>query len=159
RRLVAAARAVSTGQASELREGGGILYGEVATRLDLQHAKRRTAALRRALRGPGPPALVTGQPAIQHDLEPVLAPDLRRGEGMALPVALLVLLLVFGLTRAVAIPFVFAACTIAATLGAVWITAHVAQTTPYVTNVVVLIGLGLAIDYSLLVVHRFREEL
>jgi RND superfamily putative drug exporter len=159
-RLDTAARAVPGARAGELREGGGILYGEVATGLDLQEAKGFTDELRRALHeGAGPRGLVTGQPAIQRDLDPILASDLRRGEAFAVPVALLVLLMVFGVSRAVVIPFVFAACTILATLAAVYVGAHVLTTTPYVTNLVALIGLGLAIDYSLLIVHRFREEL
>ena len=112
------ARCRGRGRAS-CGQGGGILYGEIATGLDLQHAKGRTDDLRRALRRRrARTALVTGQPAIQRDLDPILASDLRRGEALALPFALLVLLAVFGLSRAVAIPFVFAACTILATLAA-----------------------------------------
>ena len=160
RRLAAAAGAIPSGQARELRRGGGILYGEVVTRLDLSEAKRHTGRLRAALASTGPPnAWVTGQPAIQHDLDPVLASDLRRGEALALPLALLVLLVIFGFSVAVAIPFVFAACTIGGALAAVAVVAELTPTSTYVTNLVVLIGLGLAVDYSLLIVHRFREEL
>jgi RND superfamily putative drug exporter len=159
-RLVAAARDVPTGQARELQRGGGILYGEIATRLGLKAAKRYTDALRSSLReGAGPRGLVTGQPAIQHDLDPVLASDLRRAEAVAVPAAVIVLLLVFGLSLAVAIPFLFAACAVGGALAAVYATAHLLPTTTYVTNLVTLIGFGLAIDYSLLIVHRFREEL
>ena len=71
----------------------------------------------------------------------------------------MVLLLVFGLSASVTIPFIFAACTITGTLGIVYGIAHVAETPTYVTNLVQLIGLGIAIDYSLLIVYRFREEL
>jgi uncharacterized membrane protein YdfJ with MMPL/SSD domain len=160
RRLQAAARAVPGGHATALRSGEGIVYGEVATALDLQHAKGWTVALRRALRKPGVPAsLVTGEPAIQHDLDPILSADLRRGATVALPVALLVLVAVLGLSAAVLIPFVFAACTITATLAALYLIAHELPISSYAPNLVELIGLGLAIDYSLLVVHRFREEL
>ena len=160
RRLDLAARKVPTGHAGMLRPGGGILYGDVETTLDLKHAKRHTGALRAALRAPrGPPVSVTGQPAIQHDLDPVLDSDLRRGEAIALPIALFVLLAVFGLSWAIAIPFAFAACTIAGTLAAVYAVAHALSMITWVTNLVELIGLGLAVDYSLLVVHRFREEL
>ncbi len=159
-RLALAAPTVPTGHAGALRDGGGVLYADIATTLDLQHAKGYTGALRRALRAPGgPPAYVTGQPAIQHDLDPIFSSDLRRGESIALPIALVVLLAVFGLSLAVAIPFLFAACTIAATLAAVYAVAHVLPMVTYVTNLVELIGLGLAIDYSLLIVYRFREEL
>jgi RND superfamily putative drug exporter len=160
RRLETGAHALPTGRARVLRSGGGILYGDIATRLSLSSAARQTGALREALRAAtGPPALVTGQPAIQHDLEPVLESDLRRGEAIAVAVSLVVLLVVFGLTPAIAIPFIFAACTVSATLAAVYAAARLVTTTSYVTNLVVLIGLGLAIDYSLLMVHRYREEL
>ncbi len=160
RRLELAARVLPGGEARVVRAGGGVLYAEVVTRLDLQHARNYTDAVRRALRVPGgPPALVTGQPAIQHDLDPVLASDLRRGEAVALPLAVLVLVAVFGLSLAVAVPLVVAACTVLGTLAAVYGLAHWLTMTTYVTNLVGLIGLAVAIDYSLLIVHRLREEL
>ena len=158
RRLAAAARAVPSGRPTKLQTGGDVLYGDIDTTLDLQHAKGYTSALRSALRG-SPAALVTGQPAIQHDLEPILSADLHHGEEVALPIALLVLVAVLGLSLVVLIPFLFAACTITGTLAAVYVTAHVFTMVSYVTNLVELIGLGLAVDYSLLVVYRFREEL
>jgi putative drug exporter of the RND superfamily len=161
RELTAVARAVPTGHVDgALRPGSGILYGNVGTTLDLQHAKRWTGALRAALRGSGGPrAFVTGQPAIQHDLDPVLASDLRRGEAIALPAALAVLLLVLGISLAALMPFVVAACTVAGTLGVVWVLAHGVTLGSYVPNLVELVGIGLSVDYSLLLVHRFREEL
>src|ERR1039458_2658861 len=160
RRLADAARAVPQGHATALRKGEGIVYGEVATALDLQHAKGWTVALRRALRKPGfPVAYVTGEPAIQHDLDPILSADLRRGGTIALPIALLGLVAVLGVSAAVLIPFVFAACTITATLAVLYLIAHALTISSYAPNLVELIGLGLAIDYSLLMVYRFREEL
>jgi RND superfamily putative drug exporter len=160
RRLQDAARAVPGGHAMALRKGEGIVYGEVATALDLQQAKGWTVALRRALRKPGfPVSYVTGEPAIQHDLDPILSVDLHRGETIALPIALLVLVAVLGISAAVLIPFVFAACTITTTLAALYLIAHALPISSYAPNLVELIGLGLAVDYSLLVVHRFREEL
>src|SRR5581483_6691078 len=119
----------------------------------------QTPRLRASLRaGGGVPAVVTGQPAIAHDLDPLLAADLRRGELVAGPVALVVLLTVFGFSLAVLVPFIFAACTIAGSLGGIYLVAHGLTTTSYVTNLTVLIGFGLAVDYSLLLLHRFREE-
>jgi RND superfamily putative drug exporter len=102
---------------------------------------------------------VSGQAAIQHDLDPIFSADLRKGESIALPIAFVVLLLVFGLSVAVTMPFLFAGATIMGTLGIVWIAAHLMTMATYATNLVQLIGLGIAIDYSLLVVYRFREEL
>ena len=157
-RLRAAATLVPTGHASPVHVAHGIVYGEIDTTLDLQHAKSYTVRVRHALAGT-PRAYVTGSPAIQHDLEPILSSDLHRGEAIALPIALAVLVAVLGFSLAVLIPFVFAACTITATLAVVWVLAHELTMVSYVSNLVELVGLGLAIDYSLLIVARFREEL
>ncbi len=157
-RLESAARLVPTGKASAVRAGDGVLWGEIDTTLPLQWAKGYTAPLRHALAGE-PRAYVTGTPAIQHDLEPILSADLHRGEAIALPIALAVLLAVLGLSLAVLVPFAVAACTITATLGVVYLLARGFTMVSYVSNLVELIGLGLAIDYSLLIVSRFREEL
>jgi uncharacterized membrane protein YdfJ with MMPL/SSD domain len=157
-RLTEAARVVPTARVGELRDGGTV-FGDVATRLDLPEAKGYTNALRRALHTPGAgPALVTGQPALQHDLDSIFAIDLHRGELVAVSVALATLLLVLGLSPAVLLPFAIAVCTISATLVAVYVAAHELSMVTYVTNLVVLIGFALAVDYSLLIVFRFREE-
>ncbi|MGA3215054.1 MAG: MMPL family transporter [Acidimicrobiales bacterium] len=160
RRFVAAARAVPTAQATALREVGGIVYGDVDTSLDLQQAAAETQVLRRALRISGlPTAYVTGAPALQHDITPILAADLRKGEVIAVAVALVILAIVLGVSVALLIPLAVAACTTFAALAIVFLLAHEFLMVLYVPNLVQLIGLGLAVDYSLLVVHRFREEL
>jgi RND superfamily putative drug exporter len=158
RRVAAAATAVPRSRLGAVHTEPGIVFLDVATPYDLQHAKGYTALLRTRLAG-SPRAYVTGQPAIQHDLDPVFAHDLHRGEAIAVPLTLLVLLFVFGPSLAVLVPFVFAACTIALGFAAVWLVARQLSMVAYVRNLVELIGLGLAVDYSLLVVHRFREEL
>ena len=143
-----------------LPAGRQIVYGDVVSTLSIAKAKGYTDNLYRALpHGGGVQSYVTGQAAIQHDLDPIFSQDLRKGELIALPIAVLVLLAVFGLSVAVTMPFIFAACTVMATLGGVYVYAHFLTTATYVTNLVFLIGLGIAIDYSLLVIYRFREEL
>jgi RND superfamily putative drug exporter len=138
-----------------------VIEGTVVSQLDLAQAKASTAALERALGQPrGAHVYVSGQAAIQHDLDPIFSQDLRRGEfAIAIPIALLVLVLVLGVSAIVSLPLVFAGATISATLGIVFLFAHLVPMATYVTNLVELIGLALAIDYSLLVVYRFREEL
>jgi uncharacterized membrane protein YdfJ with MMPL/SSD domain len=167
-RAVARATAVlphgSTGEfnLARTRAGATVVYGDVQSALNLAQAKGYTDRVRAALGTPvGVQAVyVTGAAAIQHDLDPVFNRDLKHGELMiAVPIALLVLLGVFGLSWAVTIPLVFAACTITATLGIVYGVASVWATPTYATNLVQLIGLGIAVDYSLLIVYRFREEL
>jgi uncharacterized membrane protein YdfJ with MMPL/SSD domain len=155
------ATAAPGGQATPLREAkGGVVYGSILTRLNLAKAKSYTDdILRRLHPPPGVRAYVSGQAAIQHDLDPIFSKDLAKGESIAIPIALLVLFAVFGLSFAATMPFVFAAATITGTLGIVYVVAHYMTMATYVTNLVQLIGLGIAIDYSLLIVYRFREEL
>jgi RND superfamily putative drug exporter len=156
-----AARVVPTGHAEPLRAGGSsVFYADVVSTLRLADAKGYTDDLYRAVGQPaGTTAYVTGAAAIQHDLDPIFNQDLTRGESIAIPIALAVLVAVLGLSFAVTIPFIFALCTIFGTLGLVYVVAHWVTTPTYVTNLVYLIGLGIAVDYSLLIMYRFREEL
>jgi RND superfamily putative drug exporter len=162
RRTAAAATLVPSGRAQPLVAGGPhVLYGDITSTLDLAKAKGYTDDILAKLpQGGGVRSYVTGQAAIQHDLDPIFDEDLQKGEfQIAIPIALLVLVLVFGLSWSVTIPLLFAACTIEGTLGLVYLFAHHVTMATYVTNLVQLIGLGIAIDYSLLIVYRFREEL
>jgi RND superfamily putative drug exporter len=165
-RFVAAQRrgaaAVANGHADPVQVvEGHVLLGPITSTLDATAAKNATKKIRAALGKdpvPGAQTYLTGAGALAADLDPIFNSDLARGESIALPIALLVLLLVFGLSFAIFIPFLFAACTIVATLGSVFVFAHFMDMAIYVTNLVTLIGLGIAIDYSLLIVYRFREE-
>ena len=128
----------------------------VASRLTGSAAESRIGLLRRKRSAPS--VLVTGDAAVQHDLAPVLARDLRVGElYLAVPAALVILLLVFG-TGSALLPFLFAAATIPPALGIAWGAAHLLELSDYLLNMVLMIGLGIAIDYSLLVVNRYRDE-
>jgi RND superfamily putative drug exporter len=158
-KITTAASKIPTGTISEERAVGGVLYANVNTSLDLGRAANVTDTLRNALHAVGlSNALVTGPPALQHDITPVLASDLRRGEALALVLALLLLIAVLGVCWAVLIPYLVAGATIAGTLGVVYVLAHHLLMVLYVPNVVELVGLALAIDYSLFIVHRFRAE-
>lgn len=85
--------------------------------------------------------------------------DLRTGETVALPVALLVMVLVFGGFLAAAMPMAGAVASIAGGLAALLGFSYVLDMDSSVVNVVTVLGLGLSIDYGLLIVSRFREEL
>ena len=166
--LVPRVRAAAERAAAELSTGrvvsvvaltDDVVAGQIVSNLTPADSKTRTDAMRRAA-GPiaGAEVLLTGQAAIEHDLDPVFAEDLLRGEMIAIPIAFLILVFTFG-TLAFLLPFAFAILTIPTTLGLIWIFANFMELTTYLTNLVTLIGLGIAIDYSLLVVYRFREEL
>ena len=102
---------------------------------------------------------LTGYPALNHDTQPIYNDDLTRGESIAVPVAILVMAFMFGTAGAFVVPLLFALITIPVTLGFVWVFAHFMDMAIYVTNIVTLIGFAIAIDYSMLVVFRYREEL
>ena len=149
-RVIAGARLTTT---ERLPSGATAAF--VRTSLTGEQAENETHSLREKL---GPGILVTGDAAVQHDIGPALARALRVGElYLAVPAALLILLLVFG-TGAALLPFVFAAFTIPPALGIAWAVAHTLQLSDYLLNMVLMIGLGIAIDYSLLVVNRYRDE-
>jgi RND superfamily putative drug exporter len=128
--------------------------------LEPADAKGHTAAMRAAAGSvAGAQLYLTGQPATEHDLDPVFSEDLKKGElYLAIPIALVILIFTFG-TLSFLVPFAFSIVTIPTTLGIIWIFANVMELTTYLTNLVSLIGLGIAIDYSLLMVYRFREEI
>jgi uncharacterized membrane protein YdfJ with MMPL/SSD domain len=143
-----------------LAAGPGVVYLQIATPLENQEATELTPEVREAIgRVPGVRTYLTGYPAIGYDTQKIFNADLAKGEAIAIPVALLVTIFMFGTLGGVAVPFLFALMTIPTTLGLVWVCAHLTDMAIYVTNIVALIGLAIAIDYSMLVVFRFREEL
>jgi RND superfamily putative drug exporter len=101
----------------------------------------------------------TGEPALYSEMETVSQHDLRVAEAYTLPVALLVLLLIFGSVTAAALPVVTGGMAVTVTLGSLWALAHAANFSIFVMNTATLLGLAIGIDYALLMVGRFREEL
>ncbi|WP_218021666.1 MMPL family transporter [Nocardia harenae] len=85
--------------------------------------------------------------------------DVVLGESIAFPVTLIALLFVFGGLVAAALPLVVAAVTVLLTVGALTAVASLTDVAATASNVATLLGLGLAIDYSLLLISRFRDEL
>ncbi len=156
-----AAAALPTGKVASVRPvSSNVVAADIVSKLDPLKAKKYTDDMRDAAGTvPGVETWLTGGPAIQSDGEPVSNRDLKVGElYIAIPAALLVLAFVFG-TLALLIPFIVTLCAIPATLAVVWIAAHYVDMAEAVRNLVFLIGLGIAIDYSLIIVYRYREEL
>ena len=137
-----------------------LAYVQINTSLENADASDKTPAVRRAIPDiPGATTYVSGFPAINHDTQKIYNSDLGKGESIAIPIALIVLAFMFGTLAAIGVPLAFAAVSIPTTIGIVWIFAHYMDMAVYVTNIVSLIGFAIAIDYSMLVVYRFREEL
>ena len=85
--------------------------------------------------------------------------DVQRAEGVSLPLAFILLLLVFGTGVAALVCLGVGAVAVTSGVGASLALSHFTNVSPYALNVVTLVGLGVAIDYSLFILSRFREEL
>lgn len=107
---------------------------------------------------PGATVEVGGGTLLVDSIVHMSEQDLQRGETVALPIALLVMLLVFGGFIAAGIPLVGAIAAILGGLGALFGFTFLTDIDTTVINVVTAVGLGLSIDYGLLMVSRFREE-
>ena len=109
---------------------------------------------------PGPLHMVaTGGVPINDSFNKTLNSDLQRAEYVALPVTLLMLLLIFASVIAALLPLSVGLLTIVGGVAGTLLLARVTDVSQYALNVVTLIGLAVAIDYSLFIVNRFRDEL
>src|SRR5881396_3336568 len=102
---------------------------------------------------------LTGFPALDHDVRTISAEDTERGEAQALPLTLVVLVVAFGALVAAMLPVIVGVLAIRIALGLVTVAAHYLPMSVFVLNITTMVGLGVGIDYSLLIVTRFREEL
>jgi putative drug exporter of the RND superfamily len=117
------------------------------------------AAIRSQVRSDTLEVLATGPAAMNHDFYRVTRMDLRRSELVVLPLVLVLLLLVFGSVVAAALPVVVGVLAVAIGMAGTLLLGRVTPVSGYAINIVSMIGLGVAIDYSLFVVTRFREEM
>ena len=102
---------------------------------------------------------VTGIPVVQHEFNDAVEEDLLRAELISLPIAMLILLAVFGTVVGAALPLVIVGLALPSSIAIIGVLANVTEMSIFVTNVTTMIGLALSIDYSLFMVSRFREEL
>ena len=104
-------------------------------------------------------AYVAGSAALFYDLDKAAEADLQRGEIVTLPIVLVLLLLVFGAVFAAALPLAMGVTAVTVTLALVYLIATQMTMSVFTVNIATFLGLGVAVDYSLLMVSRFREEL
>ena len=114
------------------------------------------AALREV---PGMRAYLAGGPAFYGDIQVLSERDLQRSEVISLPLAALALLLVFGSVVAAGVPIVVGGSAVIVALALIFLVASITPMSIFVLNLATLLGLGLGVDYALLLTSRFREEL
>jgi RND superfamily putative drug exporter len=117
------------------------------------------AAVRDELPAPGLSTRVGGETAIDHDIDSQVAEDIGRAESLSMPLLLVLLVVVFGALAAASMPLVVGALAILGAFTALRLLTLVTDVSVFAINLVTMLGLGLAIDYALFVVSRFREEL
>lgn len=121
----------------------------------------RAASLANQLRGRYPAVRLelTGELPLNFDIRKASADDVRRAESLVIPVTLALLLVAFGSLVAAVIPLAVGQLAIAVTLAITGLLAEHFHLSILVQNLATMLGLGLGIDYALLMVSRFREAI
>jgi putative drug exporter of the RND superfamily len=102
--------------------------------------------------------LVTGTASISSDFSATADHDLRQGEGIGVPIALVILLLVFGTLVAASLPILLSLVAITFAIALTALLGHGFDVSVFALNMVSMMGLATGIDYSLFIVSRYREE-
>jgi RND superfamily putative drug exporter len=132
---------------------------QVGVRLDFAEARSQYGDIRGEVRSSSLSITATGNVPLAYDFDTYLASDLRRSEVVSLPLALILLVIVFTTGVAALLCLGVGVFAVLGGVGAALALAHAIDVSTYAVNVVTLVGLGIAIDYSLFIVTRFREEL
>lgn len=132
----------------------------VSLDLDTDPALEKYPELKEHVHPPaGMKVYVTGGPAILHDMQEASKHDIAKSEAIGLPIALIVLLIVFGTLVAALLPMIVGLMSVTLTLGITYFIAQHQSLSNFLPNMVTMLGLAVGIDYALFLVSRFREEL
>jgi uncharacterized membrane protein YdfJ with MMPL/SSD domain len=112
-----------------------------------------------ALEATGLETGLAGPFAVYHDVNEITSEDLERAELLSMPIVVLLALLIFGSLVAATMPALVGLLAMAGALAVVRVLAELTEVSIFSVNVISLLGIGLAIDYALFVISRFREEL
>jgi len=121
-------------------------------------AQNKVPDIRASLKTSGLDPKVGGFPALQNDTYQISKDDLKKTEKVTFPIVALFLLLFFGTAVAAAIPLLLGICAIVAATGLLGLLGEHFAISYFSLNIGSLVGLGLSIDFSLILVRRYREE-
>ena len=103
--------------------------------------------------------LTVGEASIAHESNELAQEDLEQGERFGVPIALIVLVVLFGAVVAALVPLGLAVVAIAVALGIAALIGQAVDLIFFITLMITMIGLAVGIDYSLIIISRFREEM
>ncbi|MBI4302000.1 MAG: MMPL family transporter [Chloroflexi bacterium] len=149
----------SSGNPSLISEDKTTTYAIVMLDADPDTATSLLPEIQQNLRSSDLNMVMTGLAPVYADVVKVSERDLRKAEILGLPLALLALVVVFGSLVAAGLPVAMGGISVAITLALIYFIAQRTNMSIFVMNMVSMLGLGIAIDYSLFIVSRFREEL
>jgi RND superfamily putative drug exporter len=101
---------------------------------------------------------LAGQPTIWAGMQELSKKDLAKAEAGGFPIVAIILLVVFGSLAAAALPLVLGFVSVMVTGALIYFISQQVETSVFVTNMASMIGIGVAIDYSLFILARYREE-
>ena len=133
-------------------------------RTDLPSTSRATPPPTCARRSPpatridGVTPYLAGQPAAWAGLQELSKEDLEKAETIGFPIVALILLAVFGSLAAASLPLVLGFVSVILTGGVIFLLSQQMEMSVFVTNMASMIGIGVAVDYSLFILARYREE-
>jgi RND superfamily putative drug exporter len=135
-------------------------YGVLAFDKESENLGQEINWLRSKIKNnPGLTVTMTGEPVIVQDLNKASQEDLAKAEMIGLPIALIVLVLAFGGIVAAAFPLIIGVVSILSTMGIVYFYSFETHLSIFILNIVPMIGLSLSIDFALLFINRFKEEI
>ena len=136
-----------------------LAFAAIGLKGDDEQTLKDFRTIQGALTDTSAPVEIAGATAVADALDNGMSHDISRAEKAALPLVGILLLVVFGSVVAACMPLIVGGLSILGSLGILSILAGFSQVNVFAQAVVTLLGLGLAIDYGLFMVSRFREEL
>jgi RND superfamily putative drug exporter len=132
--------------------------GSADTTADAAAELRKNADILKGENAPVPIHLV-GQQALWAGMQDLSKSDLEKAEFAGFPIVFIVLLLIFGSVAAALLPLSLGFIAVALTGAVVYFLAQAVEMSIFVTNVASMLGIGVAVDYSLFILARYREEI
>ncbi|MGO8957757.1 MAG: MMPL family transporter [Streptosporangiaceae bacterium] len=159
-RVIAAQTYWSTGSPRFASASGKVSYALLVLAGNTDAARiKNFNAIKGDLGAPGLTVQVGGQIPTEAAINKEVTSDIGRAEGISMPVLLILLAVIFGSLAAASLPLAVGAIGIIGSFAALRLLTLVTPVSIYSINITTILGLGLAIDYGLFMVGRFREEL